>query len=89
LYDNDVEKLLALLEQEETVHIYPALIYIGKSGTEEALIRALENYGDKSMAETFLNSGNPLLEEAAEEWAEDHGYRVMPGGGGGTNWGEG
>lgn len=89
LFDNDVEKLLVLLENRKTVNIYPALIYIGKSGTETALIKALIKFGDKSMAETFLNSGNTLLEEAAEKWAEDHGYRVFPGGGGGTFWGEG
>lgn len=90
LHDNDPEKLVPLLEEEETVAIYGALISIGESGTEEALIRALNQHGYKRMAEDYLNSGNPDLEEAAEAWAEAHGYSVTrsPAGGGGPAWGE-
>lgn len=66
LHDNDPEKLLPLLEEEETVAIYGALIAIGESGTEEGLIRALNQHGYKAMAEDYLNSGNPNLEDAAE-----------------------
>jgi HEAT repeat protein len=89
IYENDAEKLLPLLKQEETVTVYIALVDLGESGTEEALITALQDYGYKKMAETYLNCGNERLEEAARAWADAHGYSTMsmPTGGAGPKWG--
>jgi hypothetical protein len=44
------------------------------------------------MAEDFLNCGNYTLSQAAEAWAEAHGYTVEArpsGSGGGPTWGSG
>ena len=91
VYESDVDELLPYLEREKTVIIYYALIKIGKEGTESALIRALNRFGYVTMAEDYLNCGNPKLEKAAEDWADEHGYRVLPsfGGVGGVRWGSG
>jgi len=40
------------------------------------LIAALNAHGSKTMAEDFLNSGNPQLRATAETWAKEHGYDV-------------
>lgn len=55
-----------------------ALVRIGEPGTETILIKALNKYNDKSMAEDFLNCGNNQLEEAAKKWARVHGYMEWP-----------
>ena len=70
--------------------IYPYLIEIGASGTEDMLIEALNLYGFSMMAEDFINSGNEKLEEAAREWAKKNNYIIyeMPGVGG-KEWGGG
>jgi hypothetical protein len=49
----------------------------GEPGSEDALIQALNAYGDKDMAEAFLNRGNSALEAAARQWAVAHGYQVI------------
>ncbi len=51
---------------------------IGGEDVEEVLIGALWKYGDKEMAITYLNCEIPSLEEAAREWADEHGYDVVP-----------
>jgi bilin biosynthesis protein len=55
---------------------YPFFISQGRSGTEQFLIESLNKYGDKHMAEDFLNSKNSKLEHAARLWANLHGYRI-------------
>ena len=57
---------------------YKELILIGNPNTEDLLIKALNEYGYKNMAEDYLNCGNPKLEEAARKWAYKHGYKVVP-----------
>ncbi len=39
----------------------------------------LEQYGNKAMAEGYLNSNIDALEKMAETWAKDHGYKIVPG----------
>ena len=70
--------------------IYPYLIEIGASGTEDLLIEALNVYGFSMMAEDFINSGNEKLEVAAREWAKKNNYTIyeMPGFSG-KEWGSG
>lgn len=75
----NADKLLPYLNNEETVTVYFALIKIGRKGTEEALIEALNKFGYKRMAEDYLNCGNKKLEDAARQWAEEHGYEVVTG----------
>jgi len=50
----------------------------------------LLRYGDKSLAEDYLNCGNSRLHDAAVEWSQKRGFRI--GSGYGSNrvtWGSG
>lgn len=70
---------------------YTDIIERGKSGDDLLLIVALDRCGNSSMAEDFLNSGNSKLVDAAEHWAEKHGYSVFVSYGGGSpgpRWGQ-
>lgn len=89
LFKRDVHKLLPYLKSKETVAIYAQVIHAGQTGTETALIAALKQFGDKKMAQAYLNSGNSLLTTAAKDWAAGHGFYIqsLPGGGGQT-WGK-
>ncbi len=64
------------------------LISRGDERAVGTLIVFLFKYGDKDLAEDFLNCGNIQLSDAASEWAKIHGYRVseLPGIGG-PSWG--
>jgi len=55
---------------------YEEIISFRVPGSEQILILALQNYGDESMANVFLNRGNPELFKAAKEWAQKRGYVV-------------
>jgi HEAT repeat protein len=69
---------------------YSFYIAYGEEGSEPVLIKALMSQTDKSMATAFLNCGNPLLEQAAKDWAKANRYTVisLPGSGG-NSWGGG
>jgi hypothetical protein len=56
---------------------YPFFIVRGDYRRQPVLIEALNRFGDETMAEVFLNCGNLSLAEAAEGWAELHGYRIL------------
>ena len=58
---------------------YPFFIRRGEGGTEAVLIKALNKYGTKKMAEDFLNCGNYQLESAAFSWASRRGYTIIKG----------
>ncbi len=55
---------------------YRFFIRRGEEGTEDVLIAALNEYGDKSTAHGFLDCGNPKLEAAAVTWAEKRGLQI-------------
>ena len=64
-------------------------IKLGIRGSEERLIKALDEHGDKRMAEDFLNSGSPQLYYGAKRWANHHGYSISSGmGSHRASWGE-
>ncbi len=90
LYQDQPTKLTHYLTSTKTFRVYYGLVYLGFPETVNALASALHRVGDLTMAEFFLNCGNPTLEKAAEDWADDHGYSVIsvPGSGDGT-WGSG
>jgi len=54
-------------------------IKLGIPGSEEKLDSLLMVYGDKSMAEDYLNSGSALLHNSGVKWANSHGYHVSTG----------
>lgn len=66
-----------------------AFIIIGKREIIPDLVEILNSYGNKTMAETYLNCGNKELRTAAVNWASDHGYSVNHYGGGSSpaSWG--
>ena len=74
---SDVDELLPYLSDEKTVTVYYALIMIGEVRSVDALVNALDKFGYKRMALDYLNSGNVKLEDAAERWADRHGYEVV------------
>lgn len=66
-------------------------VMLGKSGSEKAMIDALDAAGDSVMAIQFLNSGNVKLAEGARAWATSKGFAVtsLPGAAPPSTWGTG
>jgi ankyrin repeat protein len=63
-------------------------IKLGISGSEEKLNNLLMVYGDKSMAEDYLNSGSSMLHDGASRWARSKGYNIRTGPGSNrSGWG--
>ncbi|MBF0608911.1 MAG: hypothetical protein HQL61_15340 [Magnetococcales bacterium] len=63
-------------------------IKLGIDGSEEELVAVLFAYGDKSMAEDYLNSGSGKLNEGGRRWAAAQGYSVSTGDGSNrSGWG--
>jgi HEAT repeat protein len=86
----DATPLLKYLESSDTDWVYGPLIRIGQPGTEEALMAPLaEGRATTPMAECLLNSGNPTLERAAEEWAAARGLTISRLPGFSTTWDSG
>ncbi|MBU0719388.1 MAG: ankyrin repeat domain-containing protein [Planctomycetes bacterium] len=56
-------------------------VKLGIPRSEQHLNELLRAYGDKSMAEDYLNCGSQLLYEGAKRWAADRGYSINAGGG--------
>ena len=75
--ESNIDELIPYLGDEKTVTVYYALIMIGDEQSVDALVNALDNFGYKRMALDYLNSGNEKLEDAAEKWADKHGYEVI------------
>ncbi len=66
---------------EDRLRVLFLAVKLGITGSEEHLNAVLQTYGDKNMAEDYLNSGSPLLNEGAKRWANEHGYSINAGGG--------
>ncbi len=56
-------------------------IKLGLPGSERDLNAVLQVYGDKPMAEDYMNSGSKELENGGRHWASTHGYLVSTGNG--------
>jgi hypothetical protein len=52
-------------------------IKLGRPGSELRLIQALDGFGDKAMADDFLNAGSDRLAAAARTWAMQRGYQII------------
>ena len=70
---------------------YPFYISLGKPGTEEVLVSALDMYFNKQMAIDLLNCGSAAVEDGAKEVCIKKGFKVYLGEGDhkGPRWGEG
>ncbi len=55
------------------------IVKLGVPGTQRPLNALLIQYGDKSMAEDFLNSGSRDLHDGGEAWGNAHGYKIRTG----------
>lgn len=51
-----------------------ATVSLGKEDVMDALVTALNRFGDRKLAEVYLNCGHARLRRAAEEWAKKHKY---------------
>ena len=90
LFEKKPSRLAHYLTSTRTLHIYYGLMELGAPETVDALASALLRLGDLDMAEDFLNCGEPTLEQAAKDWADANGYRVVPGAGSSDmSWGSG
>ena len=91
----DPRAISALLEAfriRNTTVITGAGAYIffikrGESGSEDALIQALNVSGNWEMAKAFLNCGNPKLEDAGRRWWKEQHLRKEKPDEGAARWG--
>ncbi len=60
-------------------HASLSLIQRGDETRFPEMVDLLEEYGDKALAEAYLNSGHPDLDAAARTWADRRGYAIGPG----------
>jgi len=64
-------------------------IALGDASRIPELRNLLVRFGDKSLAEDYMNCGNTNLEESGRKWCADHGYLVEAGPGSNrVRWGE-
>jgi hypothetical protein len=74
--------LMKALEEHNSRAIFGThtfFVRIGLPGSESALIEALEKYPSREMAEEFINSGDPALQKAANDWAQKYRQSLKPG----------
>ena len=64
---------------ENRIQVLFLAVKLATPGSEEALVAALFQHGDKSMAEDYLNCGSTKLAEAGRKWAGDHGFSIKQG----------
>ncbi len=70
-----VKGLMAALDDENLKSLarnFTFYLTIGKAGTEDVLVRALNAYGTSRMCLEFFTCGNATLETAAQKWASRH-----------------
>jgi HEAT repeat protein len=86
-----LDEFLQIGDLQVIAGAYQYYIELGRTGSEELLIDALNKYGNKTMASKYLNCGNEKLSDAARSWAKEKGYSIVsiPGSSGGTSWGSG
>ena len=66
------------------------LIRRGNESRIPEMVDLLEGYGDKTLAEDYLNCGQPDLNREAHAWANRHGYDTHTGAGSHrARWGTG
>jgi HEAT repeat protein len=73
------DALMAALSTRDTAVIagaYQFYVGLGAPGSEDALVAALDRFGDEQMAEYFLNCGNVALEDAAFAWGEKRRFHI-------------
>ncbi len=67
--------------KEGVQHACLNLIRRGNESRIPEMVDLLEGYGDKALAEDYLNCGQPDLDTAARQWASRRGYNINTGAG--------
>jgi hypothetical protein len=57
------------------------LIRDGDESRIPEVVDLIESYGNKTLAEDYLNCGQPDLDEGATKWADERGYSISMGAG--------
>jgi hypothetical protein len=68
-----------VIRDENRLRVLFLAVKLGINGSEERLNDVLQGYGDKSMAEDYINSGSTSLYEGGKQWADSHGYYISSG----------
>jgi hypothetical protein len=68
-----------VLMQVNRLRVLFLVVKLGISGTQTALNDLLMKYGDKEMAEDYLNCGSKELHEGGAAWARANGYFIFSG----------
>jgi hypothetical protein len=71
--------LFSTVDQQVVGDVQNACLDLIRRGDESRIsemVDLLEGYGDKTLAEDFLNCGQPDLNTAAEKWGNRHGYSL-------------
>jgi hypothetical protein len=77
-----VEALVRAYRTGEATRHLPLLFVggrLGIPGSQEKFVDLLREAGDRQMAEDYLNSGAPVLQQGARQWAQEHGYSIEAG----------
>ena len=86
-----VNALVLQIVQSDQIRLQVLLLAIklGIAGSEEKLVDILMVYGDKSMAEDYLNCGSDALADGARKWAKARGFNILTGPGSHrSGWGQ-
>ena len=65
IFEEHPNQLIPFLRSEDTVRVYRPMLRLGAPSTVTTLLKALETFGDESMATAFLNRGNETPKSAA------------------------
>lgn len=74
LFSDDVGHLLPLLDDRRNWRLVYPLVDVRSAGCDAALIAVLDRSDNPTMAEYYVNHGDRRLRQAANRWAEAHGY---------------
>lgn len=69
-------------QPDAVVSVQNACLNLIRDGDESRIpemVDLLETYGDKTLAEDYLNCGQPDLNTAATKWANERGYTISTG----------
>lgn len=68
-----------ILQKDQRLRVLFLATKLGIPKMQQSLSEALMQYGDKSMAEDYLNSGSSELRTVAERWAIARGFIIRAG----------
>jgi HEAT repeat protein len=76
-------------DQRKVQNAVYSFMALGEPKVVDDLVQAIDDHGDKDMAETYLNCGNEKLAQAARDWASKNGFQtiMLPAGSSHQNWG--